>query len=460
MQVKWIDRKRVTRDFKKLLYRLNRKDYQEALETISRGITSLEGLTQQSVGLEPRRRKQSRCKVFKVLRDLSSSFYRALCSSILCTDSHDVSLELATRFIEVGHECDDEKIVQDAQFRLAISFQVVKGPTSKMFWDEVSIKAMSVSMTTPSAPCVVAAKSKSSKRVSFGVNRALSRLSLMEPATELNVKTAMAILTRPATDFAYIKCPEESSDVQTISPLDLCLTLKKAHQERPTCYGHLIDKEYNHRHFQVCPLGPVINSDGWSIVTLEDVLEGKRGLRPLISLAEKVRLALVIASSVLQLSKTPWLPEALTPKNVHFFRRGNTLSYEHPFLQRRLPECSLLERLDSAADGVGYSLSSNPTLLALGMLLLEIILGSSLKQLRLPYEKSPHDHGLIQDLTIANRMLEQRVALINPAYKAVIERCIGCTDSKELDEDDFRQTVYNGVVMELEAIWDHTKLGL
>ncbi|KAG5796280.1 hypothetical protein H9Q69_004706 [Fusarium xylarioides] len=341
--VQWIDRKRVTRDFKKLLYRLNRKDYQEALDTISKGITSLEGLTQQSVGLD----------------------------------------------------------------------------------------------------------------------RALSRLSFTEPATELkpNVKTAMAIMTRPATNFAYIKCPEESSVMPTISPLDLCLTLKNAHHERPACYGHLIDKEYSHRHFQVCPLGPVINSDGWSIVTLEDVLEGKRGLRPLISLAEKVRLALVIASSVLQLSKTPWLPEALTPKNVHFSRRGNMLSYEHPFLQRRLPECSL-KRLDNTADSRGYSLSSNPTLLALGMLLLEIILGSSLKQLRLPDEKGLDDDGLILDLTIANRMLEQRVALINPVYKAVVERCIGCTDSKELDEDDFRQTVYNGVVMELEAIWDHTKLGI
>ncbi|KAF5724202.1 hypothetical protein FMUND_1104 [Fusarium mundagurra] len=459
--VQWIDRKRVTRDFKKLLYRLNRKDYQEALDTISKGITSLEGLTQQSVGLEPRRRKQSRCKVFKVLRDLSTSFYRALCSSLLCTDSHDVSLELATRFIEVGHECDDEKIAQDAQFRLAISFEVAKGSTSKMFWDEVNIKAMSASMTRPSAPCVVAAKTKSAKRVAFGIDRALSRLSFTEPATELkpNVKTAMAMLTRPATDIAFIKCPEESSVMPAISPLDLCLTLKKAHQERPACYGYFIDKEYSHRHFQVCPLGTVINSDGWSIVTLEDVLEGKKGLRPLILLAEKVRLALVIASSVLQLSKTPWLPEALTPKNIHFFRRGHTLSYEHPFLQRRLPEDSL-KLLNNTADSRGYSLSSNPTLLALGMLLLEIILGSSLKQLRLPDEKGPDGDGLIQDLTIANRMLEQRVALINPAYKAVVERCIGCTDSKELDEDDFRQTVYNGVVMELEAIWDHTKLGI
>ncbi|KAF5983424.1 hypothetical protein FBULB1_3802 [Fusarium bulbicola] len=461
--VQWIERKRVTRDFKKLLYRLNRKDYQEALDTISKGITSLEGLTQQSVGLEPRRRKQSRCKVFKVLRDLSASFYRALCSSILCTDSHDVSLELATQFIEVGHDIDNEKIVQDAQFRLAISFEVAKGPASKVFWDEVNIKAMSISMTGRSAPCAVATKTKSAKRVTFGIDRALSRLTFTDPATDSkpNVKKAMALLTRPATDVAFIKCPEESSVMPTIRPLDLCLALKNAHEERPACYGHMIDKECSHRHFQVYPLGTAIDSDGWSIVTLEDVLEGKQGLRPLISLAEKVRLALVIASSVLQLSKTPWLPEALTRENVHFFRRGDTLSYEHPFLQRSLPESSY-KRLDETVDSKGYSLSSNPTLFALGMLLLEIILGSSLKQQRVPDEKSLDEDydGLIQDLTIANRMLEQRVALISPAYKAVIERCIGCTDSKGLEEDDFRQTVYNGVVMELEAIWDDIKLGI
>ncbi|KAF5583095.1 uncharacterized protein FSUBG_13216 [Fusarium subglutinans] len=416
--VQWIERKRVTRDSKKLLYRLNRKDYQESLKTISKGITSLEGLTQQSVGLEPRRRKQSRCKAFKVLRDLSASFYRALCSSILCNDSHDVSLELATRFFDLGHEWDDEKIIQDAQFRLAISFQVAKGPTSKMFWDEVDIKAISVSMTGSSTPCVLTPKKKSSKRVSFGIDRALSRLNFTEPATEVrsNVKTAMAIMTRPATDIAFMKCPEEGSVMPTIRPLDLCLALKMAHEERPACYGHLIDKECSHRHFQVYPLGTAINSDGLLIVTLEDVLEGKR---------------------------------------------GNTLSYEHPFLQRSLPESSF-NRLDETADSKGYSLSSNPTLFSLGMLLLEIILGSSLKQQRVPDEKrldGDYD-SLIQDLTIANRMLEQRVALISPAYKAVIERCIGCTDSKSLEEDDFRQTVYNGVVMELEAIWDDIKLGI
>ncbi|KAM0414545.1 hypothetical protein ACHAPT_013613 [Fusarium lateritium] len=462
-KVEWIERKMVTRDFKKLLYRLNRKDYQDALETISKGITSLEGLAQQSVELEPRRRKQSRCKVFKVLRDLSTSIYRALCFSILCSDSHDVSLELAARFIDIGHDSDDEKIIQDAQFKVAISFELVRGPARKRFWDEVNIRTASVSMAGPPTTYVAASNTKSTKRVSFGIHRALSRSSSTEPAADIkpNLKTAMAFFNRPLTDIAFIKTPEESNSAPVISPLNLCLTLKKAHQERPACYGHLVDKEYSRRHFQVYPLGTAINSDDWSIVTLDQVLEGEKGLRPLMSLAEKVRLALNIASSVLQLSKTPWLPEALTRKNVHFFRRGDALSYEHPFIQKRLPECST-EHLSGATHSRSCSFSSNPTLFALGMLLLEIILGSSLDQLQQPEETSPtdDDERLIRDLTIANRMLEQRVALINPAYKAVVERCIGCTDSKGLDEEDFRQTVYNGVVMELEAIWEYTKLGL
>ncbi|KAL2675764.1 hypothetical protein Neosp_011955 [[Neocosmospora] mangrovei] len=462
IQVEWVERKMVTRDFKKLLYRLNRKDYQEALQTISMGVTSIERLAQQSVELEPRRRKHSRCKVFNVLRDLSTSIYRALCSSILCTDSHDVSLELATRFIEIGHGLDDEKIVQDAQFKVAISFEVNQGPARKRVWDEVNIKTTSAPIAEPPVPPVVAAKKKNRKRVSFGIDRALSRLRLTGPVTDAkpNLKTAMALFNRPVTDIAFMKTAE-ASNTTSIAPVNLCLALRNAHGERPDCYGRLIDRECGHRHFQVYPLGAAINSDSWSIVTLEEVLEGKKGLRPLISLAEKVRLALAIASSVLQLSKTPWLPEPLTRKNVHFFKRGDSLSYERPFLQKKLPECSA-KYPSNGSESESCSFSNNPTLFALGMLLLEIILGSSLDQLWQADDEGPdgESDSLIRDLIIANRMLEQRVSLINPAYKAVVERCIGCTESKGLDEEDFRQTVYNGVVMELEAISEFTKLGI
>ncbi|KAL6353697.1 hypothetical protein LRP88_13010 [Fusarium phalaenopsidis] len=463
--VEWVNRGRITRGFKKLLYRLNRKDYQDALTTISKGISDLEELARLSVTLEPRRRKQSRGKVFKILRDLSTSIYRALCSSILCSDSHDVSLELATRFIEVGHEGEDEKILRDAQFKVAISFEVAEGPARKRFWDEVSIKTASSSSAASSKPYPVADKARSMKRVSFGINQTLAFIGSAKPPPDIkpDIKRAMAIFTRPATDVAFMKTSHDDDGKVTGVPFDLCMALKKSREARPACYGRLIDTECTNRHFQVYPLGTTTNSDGWSIITLDEVLECKKGLRPLISLAEKVRLALAIASSVLQLSKTPWLPEVLTRKNVHFFRRDDSLSYEHPFLLKTLPESPLQSlKASPATSRERCTLMSNPTLFALGILLLEIILGSSFEQLRQSDEKAfeGDDHGIIRDSIAAHRLLEQRVALINPVYKAVVERCIGCTESIGLDEDDFRQQVYNGVVMELEAILDYTELGI
>ncbi|KAL6399890.1 hypothetical protein AUP68_17299 [Ilyonectria robusta] len=459
-KVEWVNRGKMTREFKKLLHRLNRKDYQDALDTISRGISNLEGLARLSVTLEPSRRKQSRGKLFTVLRDLSTSIYRALCSSILCTDSHDVSLELATRFIDIGHEDENEKIMRDAQFKVAISFEVTDNVGNKRFWDEVNIKTALPSTETPSKPCAVASKTKKIKGVTFSINQKLPFINSAK--SEPDIKSALTLLTRSATDIAFIKTPPEGASEMIEPLLDLCLTLKNSRQARPVCYGHLIDKECTNRQFQVYPLGTTTNSNDWSIITLNDVFEGKKGLQPLTSLAERVRLALAIASSVLQLSNTPWLPEVLTRNNVHFFRRGVNPSYEQPFLLKSLPKGPAGSLgTGSSVPGAKSALMSNPTMFALGILLLEIILGSTIDQLRDPDEKAfeGDDLGIIRDSIAAHKLLERRVALINPTYKAVVERCIGCTEAKGLEEDDFRQEVYNGVVMELEAILDHTKLG-
>ncbi|KAJ3541544.1 hypothetical protein NM208_g4559 [Fusarium decemcellulare] len=459
-QVTWIDQKKIPREFKKLLYRMNRKDYQESLDIISRGITDLEKLARPSVTLEPTRRKRSRGKVFKVLRDLSTSIYRALCSSIVCKDSHDVTLELATRFIEVAHEEEDEKICREAHFKVAISFEVAEGPAMKRFWDEVNIKTVPLPKPTPCKPRAVMTEKQAMKRVSFSFKQALSFNTSGNQRPD--IKTAMATLTRPATDVAFIKTTYYDTDSMIGPPIDLCTALKTGREERPVCYGHLTDKECINRHFEVYPVGTITHSNDWSIISLDDVLERKGGTRPLISLVEKVKLALAISSSVLQLSKTPWLQEALTRKNIHFFRRGASLSYSNPFLLRTFVGGSVrpLKATPSTITSV-CALNNNPTLFALGILLLEIILGTSLEKLRVPEESTfqGDDLGIIRDSITAHRLLEQRVALINPGYKAVIERCIGCNETRGLDEDAFREEVYSGVVMELEAIFDHTKLG-
>jgi len=466
----------MTRDFKKLLFRLKWRDYQTSLATITRGVDGLEGLAGQSVALEPARKKRSGGRVLKVLRDLSASIYRALCSSILCTDTHQhhVSLELSARRIDVGFEDADEKVLHEVHFKLAISFDKTVGPTKKRFWDEIQIKTERTSAANTVAKqnnisnnnnqaVTSPTKAKKVKGVSFSLTQTFSFMSSSSgKPPSADVKSAMAALTRHATDIAFIDTPTNPVG----PPVNLCTALPSAHQARPVCYGHLIDKQCLDRCFKVYPLGTATNSDTWTLVTLKEVLESKRGLQPLVSLKDKVRLAFSISSSVVQLSKTPWLPGELTSANVHFFQRGDQLSYQHPFLLRSIPDLqTTITNSHTHPDKMGgvVMMNKNTTLFALGILLLEIILGSSLDKLRGPAEAAmaiPGDElGIIRDSVTVHRLLERRVALINPAYKAVIERCMECTASQGLDEENFRQEVYNGVVLELESILESTKLG-
>jgi len=132
------------------------------------------------------------------------------------------------------------------------------------------------------------------------------------------------------------------------------------------------------------PLETTANGDNaWSIITLNEVLWRKQGLQPLLWLEEKVRLALAIASAVLQLSKTPWLSKPLTKQDVHFFRRGGWPEYQHPFLRRQIPEpphpatCSAI-----SLGSDDTALQPNNTLFRLGILLLEIIMGTAMGNLR------------------------------------------------------------------------------
>lgn len=494
----------MTREFKKFLYRLNRKDYYETLSTISKGISDLEALARLSINLGPIRRKRSRGRVLNLLRGLATSIYRAVFSSILCNDSHYISLALTSRTIEVGYDDEDEKVLHDAQFTVAISFEVADGPgkTVKRFWDEMSIKTAkqptmapppplptlgvattTEKMATTTSTLLAALTEKKAKKVkkgvSFSMTKTLSSMGSSPKPLPPDIKVVPIIsVAQDVTDVALVK-PTVTDPDGTANPLvDLCTTLQKAREARPPCYGYLIDKhsDRTNRHFRVYPHGTATtNSDTWSIVTLRDVLEEKAASGgptsqqpPMTSLKDKIRLGLAIASSVLQLSKTPWLPSVPTSNNIHFFKRGHILSYQHPFLLQTSPDHQPRptplppQQQPPPSQTSSVIVNRNPTLFALGILLLEILLGSTLDQLRSPHEAAlsfaGDESGIIRDSVTVFRLLEQRVALINPSYKVVVERCMECTAGRDLDEEGFRQEVYGSVVMELEAILGHTEL--
>ncbi|KAK0614515.1 hypothetical protein B0T14DRAFT_436388 [Immersiella caudata] len=389
-QVKWVERRWMPREFRKFLYRLDRKDYQDALSTISKGVNDLESLTRLSVALEPSRRKRSGGRAINILRDLSSSVYRALRSSISCQCSgpHDVSLGLLPK-----------KAPMNATVAVAEVTRHLR-PTN------------------------------------------LSDINLVNLPTTLFTKTrGLAV---------------------SIAPVDLCGTLKRAVSVRPESYGQLVDSECPGNCFGIFPTQhSTPGGNAWSIVTLHDVLWRKQGLQPLLWLEEKIRLALAVSSAVLQLSETPWLSKPLAREDVHFFRKESWAGYQLPFLRRQIPEPTT-SPCGVTGQRSGETVSQpNETLFRLGILLLEIILGSTMENLREPRERIDFQGdklGMIRDSITAHRLLQTQVALINPAYRAVVERCVGCGASQGLDEEGFRERVYNGVVAELEAILECTKL--
>lgn len=486
VQVKWVEKRWMPREFRKVLYRLDRKDYQDALTTISKGVNDLESLARLSVALEPSRRKRSGGRVIGMLRGLSASLYRALRSSISCqcAGPHDISLRLSPWFAEHGYDDDDEKVVSGTKFRVAISFERDgAGSEEKKIWDEVDIKkhpkAPTVPPTTLPTPPVclpVVAKSKRARFVAFSKSQTTITSTALKPSTKqekgaTDIRNALADVTRQlratsliATEITPISLSHSSTQSfpasVSMTPVDICGTLKRTLGTRPDCYGQLVDSECLENCFGMYPrITDTIGHKTWSIITLDDVLWQKQGLQPLLWLEEKVRLALAVASAVLQLSKTQWLSKPLTKQDIHFFGNNEGPSYQHPFLGRQIPErqnpCATTREDDATA------LQPNATLFRLGILLLEIILGSTLENLREPHERIefPGDRfGMIRDSITAHRLLQTRVALINPAYKAVVERCVGCGSSQALDEEGFGERVYSGVVAELEAILDCTRL--
>ncbi|KAK4236282.1 hypothetical protein C8A03DRAFT_45689 [Achaetomium macrosporum] len=444
-QVKWVERGWMPREFRKFLYRLDRKDYQEALSTISKGVNDLEVLIRLSVALEPNRRKRAGGRLINMLRDLSCSVYRALRSSIRCNDPHDINLGLWPQFPNVGYEDEDEEILGNTHLRVAISFETTNGQISekRKCWDEVNIKRMPTSVITkattlpapaPQGPGILTAGRKRAKIVAFAK---ASTFSTGKPKS--NIKCVLAEVTQQVTNITFAQTPDDAN----MPPLELCPTLRKALGAPLDSYGRLIDPQQPTRHFKVYPLATArtTNSDTLSIATLDDILGRKPGLQPLLWLEDQ----------------SPWLREPLTKKHIYFFVKDGQPAYQQPFLWTKMPEFT------QADSGVGNGPTGhryNNTLFCLGILLLEIILRSKINSLRHPHDNigfQGDGFEMIRDSITAHRLLP-RVASINPAYKAAVERCLGCGACQDLDEAGFCERVYNGVVAELEALLESTNL--
>jgi hypothetical protein len=175
---------------------------------------------------------------------------------------------------------------------------------------------------------------------------------------------------------------------------------------------------------------------------------------PLLTTSDKMNLSAMVASAALDLYSSPWLKPTWTKDDIVFLQRDGLDLYRQAFVARSLPELK-----SGSADPKNMpSIIRNPVLFALGVLLMEICLGTSIDQLRTDedYEETGGHLGPLTDLLTARRLIESHMVLkhVGPQCHAAIATCInlsyGPIGEVNLEDDKFRERVFTEVVSVFE----------
>ena len=186
---------------------------------------------------------------------------------------------------------------------------------------------------------------------------------------------------------------------------------------------------------------------------LEELLSRTR-LHPFQSLC----LATKLASSLLQLSATPWLPQNWYENSVQFPVHKNLPDANEAYVVIGLGGLSETPQSKTKIE------SLNPYLVGLGIILLELSEGKSFAQWISERKDITVQTGDIQDkASVAWKWVKEdaRLRCGGPVYRKVIERCLECSftsthplNHQTLDSAHLREAIYEDVVHPLEKIFN------
>ncbi|KAI3328088.1 hypothetical protein HD806DRAFT_485041 [Xylariaceae sp. AK1471] len=458
-------------NLKRVLFTLSRSQYSDLMLTIKDGIVTLEKLTDRNMELEPARKVRSQGKLFALLRDMSKGLYNALRSSLDCACRHDVSLRLEKRSADFTPMDYNDIFMGDLTFQLALSYQPTYddacGLVEVRKWEEVLIKA--TTMPKEQTPVfraldttVQPRKGRFKKSVSFAssTTAASSTITLVEPEPYSQNRNVLSPTFEIQQSIQSLSIGVASIGLSNSeAKLNLCEKMNRAQkQTQVSTYGTIIDQSsHNTRKYTVDPISVPDYEDTrcWSVVSLKDILQQKDN-SVYLSTEDRLQLAVVISSSILQLHGSPWLARAISSQDIFFIQKHSYPIYGQPFLIRKLPD----DNSSSVEETPDTHLKRNPTLLALGVLLIELFLGETIDSLRTPKERSLSCTDLLLNYMTVKRLIE-RVRGASSNYATAITRCVdGELHSSELtlDSEDFCHDIYSGVVSLLENDVAHTQI--
>ena len=186
--------------------------------------------------------------------------------------------------------------------------------------------------------------------------------------------------------------------------------------------------------------------------------------RVLNSITIRYNLSLILASTLIQLSKTPWLDESWGLDDIHMLNcRDNTFVTEEIYVFRKFVTRS------SRTDDVKIQSRSwlqNETVFAFGVLLIELSFGQRLHQYKTPkggYGNADYMEGgqgndtIFTEYSIATRLVQELANHEPLKYAEAAKRCIFFnfeTTNPDIENPNFQEQFHRGVITPLQELCD------
>jgi hypothetical protein len=261
-------------------------------------------------------------------------------------------------------------------------------------------------------------------------------------------------LFRTERRVAFVGETDDYSDRPSHSPVDICGSLATSSHPPKGCLAFVLHERSLLRETEVTKPETIVKIERDS-VSLDSLLECTlRSPLPRLSKDECLPLAVIIASSLLQLHSTPWLPENWCAGSIYFAVLLNEQHTRVPYIASKLDQST---RPPRTLARLGY----HPDLVTLGIILLEL---SEKKSISKWYDQTfgvsfPDD---IRDKAAAAWEWFENDAYerMSPHYEAAFKHCfhthfLGSFPSNRmtLADEGFREAVYCHIVLHLEKAW-------
>ena len=205
-----------------------------------------------------------------------------------------------------------------------------------------------------------------------------------------------------------------------------------------------------------------VTSLGWS-PTLADWVPNKGSASlnvasktMLNSTTIRYSLSLILASTVLQLSKTPWLSDSWDLSDIHMLNsKDGIFVATEAYVSRKF---AIKSSLNNNTKSKSRWFLQNETVFALGVLLIELSFGQPLHTYKtLADVDGQGNDDVLTEYKIAIRLVKELEDREVPNYSEAAQRCIYFnfdTTNPDLENQHFQEQFQRGVVTPLQELYD------